>query len=394
MQLKAITPQDVTFFLACGAAVSSLVSTAAFNILTGAALVSLLVTRHPLRFPPFAAPLALLAGWTLLSLALADTPRDGWPQVRKFYIWIALPMAVHSAVRTAAQARGLLLAYLTAATASASWALIQYSRKWSAARASGLSEQDAYVAYVANRITGFMSHWMTFSGEMVAAIAISVAWLMFVRTRRPWIATALVVMAAAQVLSLTRTMWAATAAALLYLIWSWRPRFLLAVPVAAGLVLAAAPGGVTQRVVSLWKPGKKDSNEHRYWLRLTGIRMIAAHPLLGVGPEHVKRNFEAHLPSEAPRPIPKDWYYDHLHNLYIHYAAERGLPAALAIVWLLGVVLRDMWIARGPFEVQAAAGCVIGAIVAGWGEVNLGDSEVLASVLVPICCAYSVIRDA
>ena len=68
--------------------------------------------------------------------------------------------------------------------------------------------------------------------------------------------------------------------------------------------------------------------------------MIQAHPWLGVGPERVGPRFEEFMPEleDGERP---DAYYGHLHNIYIHYAAERGLPASLALIWFLVRVLYD-----------------------------------------------------
>ena len=54
----------------------------------------------------------------------------------------------------------------------------------------------------------------------------------------------------------------------------------------------------------------------------TGWNMVRAHPWLGVGPERVGPRFEEFMPPwEGELP---DAYYGHLHNIYIHYAAERG----------------------------------------------------------------------
>ena len=53
----------------------------------------------------------------------------------------------------------------------------------------------------------------------------------------------------------------------------------------------------------------------------------------------MKRRFDEFVPPDVARPLPSGWY-GHLHNIYLHYAAERGLPAMLALVWLL---LQTLW---------------------------------------------------
>ena len=55
--------------------------------------------------------------------------------------------------------------------------------------------------------------------------------------------------------------------------------------------------------------------------------MIRAHPILGLGPEQVGKVFLAYVPPDILSPLPKGWY-GHLHNIYLQFAAERGLPAS------------------------------------------------------------------
>ncbi len=94
------------------------------------------------------------------------------------------------------------------------------------------------------------------------------------------------------------------------------------------IVLASSPL-LRDRVLSVFKPQQNvvDSQPTRAALRATGWEMIKAHPLVGVGPEQVKVRFGDYAPPSVPRPFPTEWSIGHLHNVYIQYAAERGLPA-------------------------------------------------------------------
>jgi O-antigen ligase len=89
-----------------------------------------------------------------------------------------------------------------------------------------------------------------------------------------------------------------------------------------------------------------------------------------------------------------------LHNIYLHYAAERGIPTMLVLMWLLITLLVDFWRALrklppGPsderFILRGATAVVIATMVAGFFELNLGDSEVLTMFLVTIACGYTAI---
>jgi O-antigen ligase len=124
--------------------------------------------------------------------------------------------------------------------------------------------------------------------------------------------------------------------------------------------------------------------------------MIRSHPLLGLGPEQVGKQFMAYVPADIPRPLPKGWY-GHLHNIYLQYAAERGIPALVLVLWLLGRIIADLSKEASLRAGTPAAGILHGAVAAtlgvmgeGFFEHNLGDSEVLTMFLVAISCGYVV----
>ncbi len=170
-----------------------------------------------------------------------------------------------------------------------------------------------------------------------------------------------------------------------------------AVPVLAALVLFVNPYKFGDRMISIVRPhGDTDSNEHRVVLRRIGWEMIKAHPVLGVGPEQVGPQHEQYIPADVARPLPTG-YYDHLHNIYFHFAAERGLPALAALLWFFGRALYDFGraVRRLPAESEArwilhgAIAVVIAFMCGGYFEVNFGDSEVLAMFLATIACGYA-----
>ena len=86
------------------------------------------------------------------------------------------------------------------------------------------------------------------------------------------------------------------------------------------------------------------------------------------------------MPADVKRPLPAG-FYGHLHNFYIQYAAERGIPALLFLLWLIGLlgwdcasgILRigkrkstQLFILRGSIAI------IIGILVGGLFEHNLG----------------------
>jgi len=124
--------------------------------------------------------------------------------------------------------------------------------------------------------------------------------------------------------------------------------------------------------------------------------MIEQHPWLGLGPEGPKSHFDEWVPADVPRPLPSGWY-GHLHNIYLQYAAERGIPTMLVMMWILIQILVDCWRGlralppgRGDrrFLLHGAIAVVLATMAEGFFENNLGDSEVLAMFLVVVACAY------
>ncbi len=341
--------------------------------------------------PPIAVPLVGFALWTALSLAFSDDPAAGLPQVRKLFVFLVLPV-VYSLFHTMSRIQRLLEAMIVATLAGGVTAIGQFAWKAAEAYATGVSFYDSYFG---RRITGFFSHWMTFSQVLLMIALMLASYLLFYRSRRPargvWIGTG-VVLGLALILSGTRSVWAAALLGGVYLVWHWKPRLLWVAPIGLLLLMVAAPGPVKQRVQSVTEPG---SYENRFLMWRTGAQMMQAHPWFGVGPERVGARFDEFQP-EAGQKRPSG-YYAHLHNVVIHYAAERGIPAAIFIVWLLVKVLADhvsaarrlgrsddprSWVFHG------VAAATLGLMGAGMLDQSLGDSEVLGTYLVLVALGY------
>ena len=194
----------------------------------------------------------------------------------------------------------------------------------------------------------------------------------------------------------TRGVWIATAAAALYLLWFWRRWLVLVMPVVIVAGLLLSPNVIRERFTSILQPKTMDSNDFRKVVWRTGLVMIERHPLLGLGPEMPRIHFNEYVPADIPRPLPVGSYM-HLHNIYLHYAAERGIPTLLVFLWLMGRILWDFW--RGlrtlppgrddrRFLLHGGIAVVIATLVDGVANMNLGDSEVLTMFLVVVACGY------
>jgi putative inorganic carbon (hco3(-)) transporter len=382
-------------WLTFGAAASIIFSIAAFNILMGLALAALLFSGEKLRLPRIKLPLAIFMALTLVAWFCSPDPwADGYPQIRKFWVFCIL-LLVYSVLRNLTTIRWLFLTWVGLASISAMRGFVQFAGKMKQAHQSGV---DGYAYYVSERITGFSSHWNTFSAQEMFALVMLTAFLLFgVRVPKRWVWILCgVLIAVVLYLGETRAVWIATALAGLYLVWFWKKWLIALVPIAGVVVFLVSPHVVQERFTSLIHAKGVDSNTFHLIAWHAGIEMIEKHPLLGLGPEGPKYHFQEYVPAGtwASRP---PGFYQHLHNVYLQYGAERGIPTLLVFLWLLGQILVDFW--RGlrslppgrsdrRFLLQGGIAMVLAMMTEGIAEVNFGDSEPLTMFLIVVACGY------
>jgi O-antigen ligase len=348
--------------------------------------------RHPLA-PPF----LVFAGLTLLSAVFSGNP--GWSfWIARSLLLVATFVVVLLCTRHARQAVRLWQAFLIALTLMALYGLVQ-------AYLCGTRPAVIPTAWLlqvcthATRIRGPFSIYMTFGGVLFLGVLIFLAYLANVPWRRAWWmlpGTAVVLLALA--LTYSRNAWLGLAAGVLGLVATARRVVpvlaVLAAALAAGAL--AVPGSVAERVQSIVNL-EDETLRDRVAMWRSGLAMIADHPLLGVGPGEVRAWYQHYRRPEAIRPST-----GHLHNSPIQVAAERGLPALGAWVWLWVVFFREGWriLSRVGKEapvnralVCASLAGVGGFLVAGLFEHNFGDAEVVMLVYALMAQPWVVSRE-
>lgn len=375
------------------------VSIAASQILLGVGILLLVVFRRKLEFPRIWIPLAAFFVWTVLAVVLSPDPWGGRPQIRKFFVFLFIPLIYGVFARQFGKVFWLMAVWTAAATASGTLGLAQFVWKYEHEKSA---PGGFYIAYLQRRITGFESHWMTFGALQLSVLALLLAQWFFSSRRMPlWVYVSVPILAAAILLDWTRGIWIATIAVLVYLVWCWRPKMIWIVPAIAVLAFVIAPSSTRERLMSLVNPREDvDSNRFRYVTFWTGVEMIKAHPWFGLGPEQIRRQFDSYVPRDVKRPLPVG-YYGHLHNIYIQYAAERGIPGLLFMMWFIGLSMWD-W-GRGIlragkmrsqqlFVLHGSIAVTIGVLVGGLFEHNLGDSEVLMMFVSVVGLGYAALK--
>ncbi len=374
--------------------VSILFSIAVSQILLGAAVLSLLIARRPLQIPArLGIPLAGFLLWSVLSILFSIDSAAGLPHLKKLYVFLAVLVGMNAFSRPL-HVRRAVQGIITGGAVAAIVGLGQFIYDLYMYSEAGL---PFYENYITHQITGFMSHWMTYSGQLLQVSLLLLAFLLFHQRliRRAWGWPALGLIGLALLAAFTRGAWLGTLAGITLLLFFYRKWTALLVP---ALVLAAyllAPASVQRRADSIAHPEQDSSAASRIVMARTGIRMIRAHPLFGVGPERIGPEFHNYVPAGAV--LPPAWY-GHLHNTFLQIGAERGLPCLLFFLWFLFAILREHMTLRSdtdPFVSTLGYGVVaitVGMMVLGLFEFNFGDSEVLTLYLFVVSFSSGLAR--
>jgi putative inorganic carbon (HCO3(-)) transporter len=380
-----------TFVCTLLAVTLPVVSIAASQIFLLLASLSFLLERlinkgAKLYFPPIKVPLLLFMATTLVAYLLSPEPQIGSPPLRKFVLFVIILLVANkfSRPRVIRTYHTLFAVGLIAA----GFSICQYLF---------LSRGN-----VEHRLTGFMGHWMTLSGEMMLVFIGLATYFVFLNPPQkiPW-CIAFCVVGASLGLTLTRSVWMATLAGLVIILWLKHPHWktLALTALACGLLCLAAPHFLRDRVRSIFDM-QDPSNYARSAIWKAGWRMIQAHPWTGVGPQRVFKVFYDYHPNSNDRT--RDGFFPvHMHNNLLQFAAERGIPCALAWLWLMLKIAWDHWkgFRRADLESETQAIRAIGLVsvfvlfLAGLFEFNFGDSEVLMIFLFLVSAPYAVAHD-
>ncbi len=352
---------------------NGLVALAAIASLVGPSWRSVPWRRHS----PILLPLGLYVGWSGLSIVTSLIPWSSARSLGELSSLAALLLAL-VLVRGERRVRQVVDGLVVVAALLSLAGLLQLL--------GGFGDLD-------HRIRGPFSHYMTFAGVLVMADLLLASEMVCGRGARSWWRwAALVAINLALATSLTRSAWVATLLAFTLLLALRAPKLLLAYLPAATLFVVLAPVPLFHRAVSVFDL-RDISNYDRVCMVEAGVHMIAERPLVGLGPDLVKVLYPFYRHPTAPRAnVP------HLHNTFVHVAAERGLPALAAYLWLMGASIahsaRNLGGSKRREDSRGALfmGSLLGLVafnLAGLFEYNWGDSEVqriaLFLVAIPFC---------
>jgi O-antigen ligase len=185
------------------------------------------------------------------------------------------------------------------------------------------------------------------------------------------------------VLNFTRGVWLGSFLAAVYLLARWKPRLLWAFPLVLALAYVGAPPLVRERLHLAMHPTQEPALSIRLEMWRVALRMIRAHPWVGVGPNNIEQVYDLYLP---PGKTPEVGYHGHFHNDYLQLGAERGLPCLASWLWLMAALAWYTWKLRQKLSAHrwiadAALATWLAFLAEGFFEFNFGTSPVLMMFL-------------
>ncbi len=238
------------------------------------------------------------------------------------------------------------------------------------------------------RATGFYNHWVTYAEvlQLIASLALGI--FLGLKQKRSLMGVLLILGVAGFVFALamtvTRASWIGFAISVLAMLLLTSSRRTIVIVGACAIPVILAGVVLLQQRRSIGFFDKSDqSTSWREMVWRDGFHLLVSSPrhlIVGVGMDSIKGHWrEWELFDNGRQPI------GHMHSNLLQIALERGVPALIVWLILIGVYLRMLWritrregiedFARG-LDVGALGGA-LGFFASGLVHYNWGDSEVV-----------------
>ena len=240
----------------------------------------------------------------------------------------------------------------------------------------------AWLYHRCYRARGFFSIYMTLAGVLSLTLLATVPRLLPGAGLPRWPILPWMVSLVGLLATYTRGAWMGFGAGVLALFPVARKGrwLLLGGLIALGLAVVAGPQPLRQRFLTMGDPNDPTVKERVYMWR-SGLTMWRQHPVLGLGPGGVKREYERYALPEAVKKRT-----GHVHNTPLQILIERGALGLTAWLWIWAAfitkgirLLRRLPedAARERALVVGSLAAIVGFLVGGFSEYNFGDSEVV-----------------
>ncbi|MFC2171174.1 O-antigen ligase family protein [Acidobacteriota bacterium] len=334
------------------------------------------IPRGPDRLLPMTCPAIAYAVITLLSALTSRDVLESLADSKEIFLFLIIPV-VYLHFKESPKIEKLLLISTATASVAAIWGIVQL-----VLTGSGLE----------HRVSGPLSHYMTYAGILMFVTVFITGRLLFCRTPATlfWLVCGLLCLTAL-LCTYSRNAWLGLVAGLVILIGFKRARYLIVLPLFIIVMVLLSPPSIKSRFSSILDPNDP-SNRDRIHMGQIGLYMIGDYPILGVGPAQVHTLYPEYRRKYTPHALERD--NPHLHNNFIQIGAERGILGLLA--WLAFIVsflydrlkgLKNSSKFERAYRINGIA-CVSALLVAGLFEYNFGDSEVKMMLLTFMTLSY------
>ena len=340
-------------------------------------IIMLIREKQKFIFPAFFWPLLVYVALSLISSFLSVNPEMSLKDSRELLLFLIIPI-VSTGFSREKVLKKANLALLASAYLSCLYSLFIFFFK----------------SPPSGRISGFMGNPMTQAGLLLLFSCMALSFLILYRERIRYLwglgfLLSLVVL----ILTQTRSAWLGLIIGAAIILFLYKPKALIIVPFALGLIFLISPQSIKKRALSIFDM-QHPSNRERIEFMAAGIKIIKEYPLLGTGPDTVDivfQNPKYNLSEAAKKNV-------HLHNNIIQIGAERGIPTLLAwfafMAWVfisLFRLLKNKDPTLYTFSVAALA-ALLALFTAGLFEYNFADSEITALFLYMITIPSSLAR--
>jgi len=229
-----------------------------------------------------------------------------------------------------------------------------------------------------NRLKGFTSHWMTYSGLLMLSFVFFLVYQHYEsnKTVRKAIIGGLAVMAVPIILAQTRSVWVGIVVSitLFLLSFNWK-RILVFIPIIL-ILYVLSPQPIQERIRSITDINSP-SNRDRIHMTYTAWEIFKEFPWTGLGANNVAAAYHQYRHPDSTQDNM------HLHNNFLQILAERGIVGLAAFLILFGFILLDLLKAskgekteKSSVIAKASLFSLISFLVAGLFEYNFGDTEI------------------
>jgi O-antigen ligase len=240
----------------------------------------------------------------------------------------------------------------------------------------------AWLYHRCYRARGFFSIYMTLAGVLSLVLLATVPRLLPASALPRWPILPWLVSLAGLLATYTRGAWLGFAAGVLTLLPMTRKGrwLLLGGLTVLALAVLAGPQQLRERFLTMGDPRDPTVTE-RVYMWHSGLTMWRRHPVLGIGPGEIKREYEHYALPEAVKKRTS-----HVHSTPLQILVERGVLGLAAWLWIWAAFIAKCigLLRRLPADsgheralVAGSLAAIVGFLVAGLSEYNFGDSEVV-----------------